>query len=374
MTKAAQDFITPLTLQTLSGQPVYTGLPTEIDLLDPHHETTMDHIQLARWADVVLIAPASAECLANLACGHAHDLLATVCLATNAKIALAPAMNQKMWNNKSTQANCQRLEARGYIFLGPSSGVQACGDIGPGRMLDPLIIVDHMTKLFDLGFLTGVKIMITAGPTQEAIDPVRYITNYSSGKMGYAIAQAAVEAGAEVTLISGPTHLPIPERVKFISVVNAQQMYERVFAAVVGHDIVIANAAVSDYRTKKVMPLKMSKQQEEISIEFIRNPDIIADVAALSHRPYIVGFAAETNDIVTRAQQKLKVKGIHMIAANQVGLEDRGFGSENNALTLIWEGGQQQLALASKSQIARSFIKIVAERYALYEKNSVKNS
>lgn len=368
MTKAAQEFITPLTLQTLSEQPVHT------ELLDPKTESTMGHIELARWADVILIAPASAEFIASYANGHARDLLTTLCLATNATIAVAPAMNQQMWMDIATQDNMSRVIERGAVVFGPASGIQACGEIGPGRMLEPVAIVDNVAKLFETDLLNGVRILITAGPTQEVLDPVRYLTNYSSGKMGYALAEAAVEAGASVELISGPTSLKIPERVKHIPVVTAQEMYERVFASIADVDIVIANAAVSDYRAKKISPVKVAKGTEEIIIELVQNPDIVADITALNHRPFVVGFAAETDNVIEKARNKLIAKNMNLIAANQVGLADRGFGSDNNALTVLWEGGQEALDLASKTQIARNFMTIVAQRYALYEKNSTQDS
>lgn len=364
MTKAAQEFITPLTLQTLSGHLVHT------ELLDPHTESAMTHIDLARWADAVLIAPASADCMANLAHGHAHDLLTTICLATAAKVMIAPAMNQQMWLDTATQRNLALLLERGIIALGPASGIQACGDTGPGRMLEVFDIIERLAGLFPTNQLNGVHVMITAGPTQESIDPVRYLTNHSSGKMGYALAEAATEAGAKVTLISGPTALPIPERVQFIHVVSAQDMYDQVFAHIANVDIFIANAAVTDYRCKRISPTKIAKSTDEIKLELVPNPDIVADVTRLYKHLFVVGFAAETDEMLDKARRKLIAKKLHMIAANDVGLADRGFGSDNNALTVLWEKGEQHLALAAKTQIARRFIDIMATRYALYEKNT----
>ena len=364
MTQSAQEFITPLTLQTLSSQPVHC------DLLDPRTESAMSHIELARWADIVVIAPASAEFIANHANGHARDLLTTICLATEAKLAVAPAMNQQMWLDTATQNNISKFTERGIIILGPASGIQACGEVGPGRMLEPVAIIERVARLFKSSMLSGVRVLITAGPTQEAIDPVRYMTNYSSGKMGYALAEAAVAAGAKVSLVSGPTSLAVPDRVDCTFVVSAQEMYECVFARLADVDIFIANAAVSDYRAKQILPVKAAKHADNIAIEFVRNPDIVADVTALEHRPFVVGFAAETDDVIKKARDKLIAKKMDLIAANQVGLVDRGFGSDNNEITALWKDGQHVLGLASKTQIARNFIEIVAKRYALHEKDS----
>ena len=364
MTQTAQEFITPLTLETLSNHQVYTHW------VAPHIGSTMAHIELARWADLVLIAPGSAEFMANLAHGHAHDLLSTLCLATTARIALAPAMNQQMWYAQATQENLRTLLTRNIILLGPAAGNQACGEVGPGRMLEPQEITSKVSLLFHPGLFQGTHIVITAGPTHENIDPVRYITNYSSGKMGYALAQAAVEAGATVTLISGPTALTPPEHVNFLAVSCAQEMYDSVFANVPNMDILIANAAVADYRCQHIAATKIAKTMATLQLELIRTPDILADVSALKERPFIVGFAAETEQVLEKARAKLKAKNMHMIAANQVGLPDRGFSTDTNALTVIWEDGQCELELASKPQIARHFMKILAERYSLYEKNS----
>ena len=320
MTNAAQEFITPLTFQALSGRPVRT------DLLDANAEAAMGHIELARWADVVLVAPASAEFMANLACGHANDLLTTVCLATSAKIAIAPAMNQQMWLDPATQQNLATIEDRCINVFGPGSGSQACGDYGPGRMLEPVAIVEHLANSFESNILSGVHILITAGPTHEAIDPVRYFTNYSSGKMGYAIAEAAVDCGAKVTLVSGPTELPAPDRVTFKSVTTAQEMYECVIAEATNIDMFISNAAVADYRCEKMSPVKMPKEEEELTLTLVRNQDIVASVGGMQNKPFIVGFAAETDGILEKAHRKMQKKGMDIIAANQVGLADRGFG------------------------------------------------
>ncbi len=368
MTKAAQEFITTLTMQALSGNSVHT------DLLDASMEAAMGHIELARWADAIIVAPASADFMANLAYGHANDLLTTVCLASNALTAIAPAMNQEMWIDPVTQENYRILKQRDIAVFGPASGSQACGDIGPGRMLEPIALVESLANIFTNGVLSGVHVIVTAGPTHENIDPVRYLTNYSSGKMGYAIADAAIEANAKVTLISGPTRLKAPERVKLKTVTSAQEMYEAVFADIADCDILISNAAVADYRCKNISPLKIVKSSDEIQLHLIRNPDIISDVVKLSGKPFVVGFAAETDNVMEKAMNKMKTKGMDMIAANQVGLADRGFDSDNNAMTVFWDNGKEELPLAAKSQIARQLINIIVQRYALYEKGSIKNS
>lgn len=364
MTRTAQEFITPLTLQTLSNHLVYTHW------VAPDMESTMAHIELARWADLVLIAPGSAEFIANLAHGHAHDLLLTLCLATTARIAVAPAMNQQMWFAQATQENLRTLLTRNITLLGPGIGNQACGEIGPGRMLEPEELISEVILFFRPGLFQNTHIVVTAGPTYENIDPVRYITNYSSGKMGYALAQAAVEAGATVTLISGPTALTPPERVNFLAVGCAQEMYDCVFANASHMDILIGNAAVADYRCKQIAATKIAKATGTLQLELIRTPDIIADIGALKERPFIVGFAAETEQVLEKARTKLKAKKMHIIAANQVGLPDRGFSADTNALTVIWEDGQCDIELASKLEVARHFMNIIAERYTLYEKNS----
>ena len=289
MTAAAQEFITPLTLQALSGNPVHTTL------LDPEAEAAMGHIQLARWADVVLVAPASADFMARLAQGKGDDLLTTICLATAATLALAPAMNQGMWRNTSTQENLRILQERKVRIFGPADGSQACGDIGPGRMLEPVQIAIAAASLFQPGSLAGRRVVITAGPTREAIDPVRYISNYSSGKMGYALAQAAVEASAQTILISGPTNLPIPERATRIDVTSAQQMYDASLQQAAACDLFIGAAAVADYRPITIAANKLKKTaNDRMTIGLVKNPDIIAAVAALQPKPFTVGFAAES--------------------------------------------------------------------------------
>ncbi|CUR45031.1 bifunctional phosphopantothenoylcysteine decarboxylase/phosphopantothenate--cysteine ligase CoaBC [Alloalcanivorax xenomutans] len=358
MTQGACEFITPLTMQALSGQPVHT------DLLDPRAEAAMGHIELARWADLILIAPASANFLARLAHGHGNDLLSTLCLATGAPIAIAPAMNQQMWADSATQKNQLILQEKGIHIFGPGSGNQACGEVGPGRMLEPEEIIRQAADIFNYDLLTGRHVVITAGPTREPIDPVRYLTNKSSGKMGFALAEAAAEAGARVTLIAGPVALPTPERVHRIDVVRAQDMYETSMDVVEqGCDVFIATAAVADYRPTVTADHKIKKSTEEIHLTLVKNPDIIAAVASHDKRPFTVGFAAETQDVISYAQGKLTNKKLDMIATNDVSGSNVGFNSDNNALTVIWPGGHKVLPLASKRQIAKQLIELIAIRY-----------
>ena len=358
MTQGACEFITPLTMQALSGHPVHTTL------LDPTAEAAMGHIELARWADLVLIAPASANFMARLAHGHGNDLLATLCLATGAPIAIAPAMNQQMWADTSTQKNLLILQEKGIKVFGPGSGSQACGEVGSGRMLEPLEIIQHAAEVFDYQLLTGKHVVITAGPTREAIDPVRYITNKSSGKMGFALAEAAAEAGARVTLIAGPVNLPTPSRVDRVDVSRAVDMFEACMKTVEeGCDVFIATAAVADYRPTVTADHKIKKSTEEIHLTLVKNPDIVASVAEHDKRPFTVGFAAETRDVVAYAQAKLVNKKLDMIATNDVSGSNVGFNSDNNALTVIWPGGHKVLPLASKAQIAKQLIELIAIRY-----------
>lgn len=358
MTRGGQAFVTPLTFQALSGNPVHT------DLLDPEAEQGMGHIQLARWADVVLIAPASANTLARLAHGEGTDLLSTLCLATEATISVAPAMNQQMWQDAATQANIQTLAQRKLHIFGPADGEQACGEVGPGRMLEPDELVDKLSGLFESGVLAGKQVLITAGPTREAIDPVRYISNHSSGKMGYAIAQAAIEAGARVTLVSGPTHLPTPSLVERIDVESAQQMLDAVLPRAAEAEIFIATAAVADYRVEQVSSSKIKKDSDTLSLDLTKTPDILAEVSGLSvARPFCVGFAAETNNVSAYAKQKLLNKGLDMIAANQVG-EGLAFNVEDNALQVIWTGGEHKLPMMSKHKLARELIQLIATHYS----------
>lgn len=367
MTRAAAEFITPLTLQTLSGHPVRQHL------LDANSEAAMDHIELARWADMLLVAPASANLLAKLAHGRADDLLSTVCLATAAPLALAPAMNRQMWDNAATQANLATLKKRGALILGPASGVQACGEVGPGRMLEPAELVAHTAELFETGVLHGLNVIVTAGPTWEAIDPVRGLTNRSSGKMGYAVAQAAAEAGARVTLISGPTALSAPERVQTVRVTSAQEMYDAVHAHIKGADIFIGVAAVADYRPATVATDKTKKHAATLMLELVKTPDILASVAALGRAPFTVGFAAETADLEAQARAKLIAKGVDLIAANLVGGADGGFETDDNRLLLIDREESMVLERSHKTQLARRLIQHIAQKFHVKTKNTAQD-
>ncbi len=362
MTRGAQEFITPLTLQALSGNPVHT------ELLDAEAELGMSHIELARWADLLLIAPATADLLARLAGGRADDLLTTVALATAAPLLLAPAMNQQMWRDKATAANVATLRARGCALVGPASGEQACGDIGPGRMEEPAVIAATAASLFETGLLAGKRVVITAGPTREALDPVRFISNHSSGKMGYALARAAADAGARTTLVSGPVTLPAPDHVRVLQVESASQMLEQSLQLLPECDIFIGCAAVADYRPAAVAVQKIKKGPEEISLQLVRNPDIVAAVAASENRPFTVGFAAETQDLLAHARDKMARKGLDMIVANDVSDRSIGFNSDDNAATVLWADGEQVLALAGKAALARQIIELIAGRLVTADK------
>jgi len=357
MTDAATRFITPLTLQALSGRPVH------LHLLDAATESAMGHIELARWADVIVVAPASANIMAKLAHGIADDLLSTLCLASEAPLLLAPAMNHVMWGQVATQANRRLLEERGVRLLGPAEGAQACGETGPGRMVEPPEIAAAVAGVFAGGALHGAKVIITAGPTREAIDPVRFLSNRSSGKMGYALAQVAAEAGAKVVLISGPAVLPCPPRVERVMVESAAEMREAVMAQAAGCNIFIAAAAVADYTVGAPAAQKIKRGESGLVLHLERAPDIAAAVAALPRRPFIVGFAAETEDLEKNARGKLEAKGLDMVAANWVGRPGRGFDSDDNALTVVWRDGGRELPLAPKTALARQLIEIIAERY-----------
>ena len=357
MTAAAREFVAPLTFQAVSSNPVHC------DLLDEQAEAGMGHIELARWADLVLVAPATANVIARLAHGFADDLLTTLCLATEAPVVLAPAMNRQMWQAGATRANVLALLDRGVEMLGPAEGGQACGEIGPGRMLEPTEVAGRIAARFRGGALDGVGVLVTAGPTREALDPVRFLTNHSSGKMGYAVAGAAVEAGARVSLVSGPTALPAPPGVERIDVTSAGEMYAEVMARAAGRDVFIAAAAVADYRPAHRAERKIRKGDGPAAIELVRTPDILAAVAAMDGGPFTVGFAAETESVHAHARDKLERKGLDMIAANRVGLPDRGFASERNALSVLWPGGGRELDLAPKAELARRLIDLVAERY-----------
>lgn len=365
MTRAACAFITPLTLQAVSGKPVHTHL------LDASAEAAMGHIELARWADTVLIAPATADLLAKLAHGIADDLLSTVCLATAAPIVVAPAMNRQMWEAQATRENVAALTARGVAFLGPGDGSQACGEVGPGRMLEPADISALIAARYNSDRLQGLSVLVTAGATREALDPVRFISNHSSGKMGYAVADAAAEAGARVTLVSGPTSLDAPFGVERICVTSAKEMLDAVMQRIRDSQIFIGAAAVSDYAPKEYAEQKLKKSGESMSITLVKTRDILADVAALDNAPFTVGFAAETTDVETYAKEKLSRKSLDMIAANRVGVPGSGFGSDDNTLTVYWSDGAERLELAPKLQIARRLVGIVADRYR--EKHSAQN-
>ena len=362
MTSGAQEFITPLTMQALSGNPVHTSL------LDPEAEAGMGHIELARWADLILVAPASANFMARLAHGEGSDLLSTLCLATSAPIALAPAMNQGMWKDSHTQANLKDLQGIGVVIMGPAQGVQACGDVGPGRMLEPIEITRLTADQFQFDSLTGKRVVITAGPTREAIDPVRYISNHSSGKMGYALAEAAIEAGAYVTLISGPVNLPAPQRVNLVSVVSAQEMYEASMAQLSDCDIFIAAAAVADYTPVAIADEKIKKHPDRMHIELKPTLDIVAAVAAQDDKPFTVGFAAETQNVTAYAKSKLKKKNLDLIIANDVSVSGIGFNSDQNAVSLIWPDGQLEMAKDAKRKLGREIIDFIAQQCHQFKK------
>jgi phosphopantothenoylcysteine decarboxylase/phosphopantothenate--cysteine ligase len=357
MTESATQFITPLTLQTLSEKPVHQHN------IDSETEAQMSHIELARWADVIIIAPATANIIAKLAHGLADDLLSTVCLATNAKIIVAPAMNRQMWANPATQRNVAMLEEIDIQRFGPGEGDQACGEIGLGRMLEPVQLVDQLKEYFQPGVLSGQKVLITAGPTREDIDPVRFVSNRSSGKMGYALAQAAAENGADVTLISGPVAISVPSGVNCDFVQSAQQMREAVIQHIKNTDIFIGAAAVADYRPEQTATEKIKKTDKNLTISMVRNPDILAEVAAMAGGPFTVGFAAETTDLKQHAMAKLTHKKLDMIAANWVGRDSGGFEKDENALTVLWETGSIDLPMTDKNKLARELITIIAERF-----------
>ncbi len=361
LSRGAQEFITPLTLQALSG------LPTHTELLDEAAEAGMGHIELARWADLMVIAPAPADVLARLAHGRADDLLTTVALATPAPVAVAPAMNQQMWANAATQDNLRTLAARGLLIAGPAAGEQACGDVGPGRLLEPSDIIDTLSSQFESRALEGKRIVITAGPTREAIDPVRFLSNHSSGKMGYALAQACAEAGADVTLISGPVHIEPSARVRVIHVVSAQEMNDAAIAETATANVFIGAAAVADFRPARTESEKIKKQGDAGSvIELVQTPDIIANVASAATRPtLVVGFAAETTQVLEHARAKRARKGIDLIVANDVSDPNTTFGSDQNAVHLIGQDFERSLPLASKRVIAAQIVAAVTEALGL---------
>ncbi len=358
MTSGAEAFIKPLTFQALSGEPVRTSL------LDPEAEAGMGHIELAKWAELVLVAPASANFIARLANGMADDLLTTVCCATTAPIVLAPAMNQAMWSNARTQRNLALLEQDTQVSLwGPDAGDQACGDTGPGRMLEAQAIADRLNQERDNGVLAGQRVVITAGPTREPIDPVRYISNHSSGKMGYALAAAAREAGAEVVLISGPVSLSAPAGVEVRAIMTAQDLLAAAEKAVdEGCDIFIATAAVADYRPETEADQKLKKANEAMSLALVRNPDTLAAIAGRPRPPFTVGFAAETNDVERYATDKLARKKLNMIVANDVSQPGIGFNSDRNTVKVFWPGGEQAFDTDTKTGLAARLVRLIAER------------
>ncbi|WP_439101943.1 bifunctional phosphopantothenoylcysteine decarboxylase/phosphopantothenate--cysteine ligase CoaBC [Congregibacter sp.] len=358
MTRGAQEFITPLTLQALSGHSVHHSL------LDEEAERGMGHIELARWADLMIIAPATADAMARLAAGRADDLLTSVALATAAPLLVAPAMNQQMWKDPATQSNRGTLAERGMHFAGPGSGDQACGDVGPGRLLDPALIAEHAGSLFESGVLAGQRVVITAGPTREPLDPVRYISNHSSGKMGYALARAAVDAGASVDLISGPVALPAPERVQLHRVGTAQEMLDASLSLLDSCDIFIGCAAVADYRPATAAEQKIKKSDDEVALQLVKNPDVLASVAGHSPKPFSVGFAAETEKLREHALGKLERKSLDMIVANDVSDSSIGFNSENNAALLLWRDhdgvSEREVEQCSKDVLAAVVIAQIA--------------
>ncbi len=369
MTKAAKEFITPLTMQAVSGHPVADSL------LDPAAEASMGHIELAKWADIVLLAPATADLIARMAAGMGNDLLSTLVLATDSPVAVSPAMNQQMYSNIATQENIATLARRGMHIWGPAAGQQACGDVGMGRMLEPMELVHLCEDFFqansceqaeaDKKPLQGQSLLITAGPTREAIDPVRYISNHSSGKMGFAIAETAAQLGANVTLVSGPVNLATPENVKRIDIESAEQMHEAVMKNAQSHSIFIACAAVADFKLSQVATQKLKKTADEdgMTLHMVKNPDIVASVAALTeHRPFTVGFAAETQDVEKYARGKLERKNLDMICANDVSVQGQGFNSDNNALHLYWKEGDKALPLTTKSELGKAIMLEIVER------------
>ena len=369
MTRGATEFVTPMTFQALSGHPVNQ------ELLDTEAEAGMGHIELARWADTILVAPASADFLARLAQGRADDLLSAICLASDVPLAMAPAMNSHMWQNAATQQNVRTLVARGVLMLGPEAGEQACGEIGVGRLQAPEVLLAGLAELFQSGVLNGKTVMVTAGPTREAIDPVRYLSNHSSGKMGFSVAEAAVEAGARVILVSGPVAMTTPDHLQRLDVVSAQEMFDTVLAHIHGVDIFIATAAVADYRPVEAATGKTKKKAERIQLALEPTPDILAEIKARFPRLFCVGFAAETETLDEYAQDKLQRKGVEMIAANWVGpaaTETEGtFGSDTNALRLFWKDGSAELPVASKQKLARQLILQIAQLEEMWGQRSI---
>lgn len=357
MTEGAKAFITPLTLQAVSGNHVSDSL------LDSQAELAMGHIELAKWADLIVIAPATADMIARITAGMANDLLSTLCLATSAPIAVAPAMNQQMWHAKATQANIETLKQWGLHIWGPGAGEQACGDVGLGRMLDVAELVALSSDFFADKYLQGQHWVITAGPTREAIDPVRYISNHSSGKMGYAITHAALRAGAQVTLISGPVNISAPIGCQLIQVTSAEEMHQQALEYAPQSTTFVACAAVADYRVAEIANEKIKKTNDNMQISLVKNHDIVADVAKLTNKPFIVGFAAETQNVEHYARGKLMRKNLDLIAANDVAKAGQGFNSDDNALTLYSAIDKIELPLANKQIIAKQLVSLVNQHY-----------
>jgi len=392
MTNAATEFVTPLTFQALSGYPVFFDNSEKLNTSTD--SSGMEHIELARWADVIIIAPASANTIAKLAHGRADNLLTTLCLASEAIKCFAPAMNRVMWDDLSTQANCKTLIDKNWHQFGPASGSQACGETGLGRLLEVSEILTELEHCFKSGELQGLNLVITAGPTYEAIDPVRFIGNRSSGRMGYAIASAAQEAGANVFLISGPSHLPVPDAVTFVAVESAEEMKQAVLSSINNCHIYISTAAVSDYRVKNIKTQKIKKTEDSLSLQLTKNEDIISTVANHKTRPYVVGFAAETENVIKNAKEKLIRKNLDMIVANDVSESsaekpDIGFNSEYNALHVIWTRNnqsnnnqttinqtlnEQYFDTARKSQLAKQLISLIAKEYKTNKTQNAKNT
>lgn len=362
MTRAATDFVAPLTFQALSGNPVH------LELLDPATESAMGHIELARWPELILIAPATADFIAKMRMGLADDLLTTLCLAAEGRIAVAPAMNRAMWDHPATQDNVGVLAARDVVLLGPASGTQACGEIGPGRMLEPAEITAEVSRLLARGRLATRRVLISAGPTREPIDPVRFISNRSSGKMGYALAAAARRAGATVTLVSGPTALPAPTVSEFVPVETAREMAAALLERAATHDIYIGAAAIADYRPISAETGKIKKGQETMTLQLTRTQDVLGTLGGSWPRPFLVGFAAETDRLEEHARSKLAAKHLDLIAANWVGGAAGGFDRDENALHVFWADGERHLPMAPKQRIAEQLIDLIADRYD--EKNS----
>lgn len=356
LTPGGKSFVTPLSLQAVSQHKVYE------QLMDAEAEAAMSHIELARWPDCILIAPATAQFMAKLAHGFADDLLSTLCLASNARIIIVPAMNQAMWANAATQANVKQLKKRGCLFLGPAEGIQACGDTGLGRMLEPADIVINFANLLVKPYLAGQRILITAGPTQEPIDPVRYLSNRSSGKMGFAIAQAAIDAGADVTLISGPVALAPPEKCKFISVKTATAMLDAVQAEIAEKDIFISTAAIADYQAAEFCLQKIKKSVGSLTLNLKPTTDILSTISQMDGpKPFLVGFSAETADVFRLAEEKRLRKKVDLMIVNDVSKMEIGFDSDENEVTILSQEMPVYLERASKKVIAQRLLEIIAQ-------------